>query len=89
MSAEISSRGPRPLDYVRIRVHRGGQAELLLEILEDEKEGMFEELGALRGKGASENSDEVQKVQQDLRHVINLLRDLNSGIIELTGKDGF
>jgi hypothetical protein len=28
-------------------------------------------------------------VQQDLRHVINLLRDLNSGIIELTGKDGF
>jgi hypothetical protein len=83
------NRSPRPLDFIRVRLYRGGQAEYVRDVLEDEKEALFEELGDLRGKGVDENSPETEKVRTNLRHVINALRDLSNGLIELRGPDGF
>ena len=84
----IHGRGPRPLDFVRIRLYRGGQAEYLRNLCLDEQEALFEELGELRGKGMDEGSHEVQDVRARLHHLINILKDLNSGLIELRGPDG-
>jgi hypothetical protein len=83
------SRGPRPLDYIRIRVYRGGQAEFIQQLFEDEKADLFDDLKRLRGQGKAEDDPEVVEVAANIRHLINALRDLNTGMIELVGGDGF
>lgn len=83
-------RGPRPLDYIRVRYYRGGQAEYIRGLFEDEKEGLFEELGKLRGKPPTPKAQQrEEEIQQELRHLINALRDLDTGMVELVGPDGF
>lgn len=86
--ADNFARSPRPLDFIRVRLYRGGQAETIRDILEDEKEALFEELGDLRGAGKGEDDPRVNEVRTTLRHIINALRDLNNGLIELVGPDG-
>ena len=85
MNGEPTPRGPRPLDFVRVRLYRGGQIELVKSILEDEKEALFEDLGKLRDRGADENSAEVEEVRANLGHLIRALRDIESGLVELVG----
>jgi hypothetical protein len=87
--ADSFARSPRPLDFIRVRLYRGGQAEYIRDLLEDEKEALFEELGTKRSKGIDENSPEVEEIRTNLRHVINALRDLTTGMIELRGLEGF
>ena len=81
----ILGRGPRPLAFIRVRLYRDGPAEYLRELLEDEQEALFEELGNLRRKGVDESSEEVQDVRRRLHYLINIMRDVNSGFVELVG----
>ena len=77
--------GPRPLDYIRIRLHRGGEADYVRELLEGAQEFWFKRLGELRDQDLDENSDDVQYARQRLHWLVNVLRDVNSGMIELAG----
>lgn len=80
---------PRPLDFIRVRLYRGGQAELVRSILADEVDALFEELGELRGKGTPEDSPELIECAQNIRHLNGALRDITNGMIEITGPDGY
>lgn len=80
---------PRPLNFVRIRLYRGGQAELVRTILTDEVDQLFEDLGKLRGEGKTEADPEIIEVAASIRHLNSALRDLNNGLVELTGPDGY
>lgn len=88
-AADRWQRTPRPLDFVRVRLHRGGQAEYIRDLLEDEKEELMEELGRLRAEGNAEDSSEVEEVRANLRHLILALKDVSMGMIELAGADGY
>lgn len=81
------SQHPRPLDFVRARLYRGGQAEYIRDLLEDEKATLFDDLAALRTEGKPEDDPDVQEVRANLRHLINFLADVNRGLIELVGPD--
>ncbi len=78
---------PRPVDFIRVRIQRNGNAEWLRDLLLDEKADLFEELGRLRGEGLQEEDPEVTQVTTDLRHCIWVLRDIETGLIELIGPD--
>lgn len=88
-AADRWQRTPRPLDFVRVRLHRGGQAEYIRDLLEDEKEELMEELGKLRAEGKAEDDTEVEEVRTNLRHLILALKDVSMGMIELAGSDGY
>ena len=87
--ADRWQRTPRPLDFVRVRLHRGGQAEYIRDLLEDEKEELMEELGKLRAEGKTEDDTEVEECRNNLRHLILALKDVSMGMIELAGADGY
>ena len=80
---------PRPLQFVRVRLYRGGQAELVRDILADEVDVLFEELGTLRGSGKNESDQEIIDCAQNIRHLPAALRDISNALVELTGPDGF
>lgn len=86
--AETGGPGPRPLNFVRVRLYRGGQAEFVLSVLEDERDALLEELGALRGDGGKLDGKRAVEIQGQLRHLINAIRDVQMGLIELVGGDG-
>lgn len=88
MSGDVAlPRGPRPLDFIRVRLYRGGQAEYVKELMEGAQEFWFKRLGELRDEGFDEDSEEVQYARSRLHHLINALKDVNSGMIELAGGD--
>ena len=87
--SEVRQRGPRPLDFIRIRLHRGGQAEYARELFAGAQEFWYKRLGELRDAGADENGEDVEFARQRLVWLIDILRDLDSGIVELVGKDGY
>jgi len=78
---------PRPLHFVRIRLWRGGQAEYIRDLLSDEKESLFEELTELRTKGKQESDPAIIECRANLMHVINALKDVDRGLIELVGPE--
>lgn len=80
---------PRPLQFVRVRLHRGGQAEYIRDLMEDEKEELLVELGEMRGAGKAEDDEKVEEIRTHLRHLILALKDISMGIIELSGPDGY
>lgn len=80
---------PRPLNFVRVRLYRGGMAEWLRDLVLDEQEDLFAQLGELRGDGKDEDDPEVEEVRNNLRHAISILKDINSGLIEIVGPDGY
>ena len=89
--AEAQSRwqnSPRPLDFIRVRLYRGGQAEYLRDLLSDEVDTLFEELGKLRGAGKTETDPDIVEVTANIRYLNSALRDIGNGLIELAGPDG-
>lgn len=88
-AADRWQRTPRPLDFVRVRLHRGGQAEYIRDLLEDEKEELLADLGSLRASGKEDTDPLVEEVRQNLRHLILALKDVSMGLIELAGPDGY
>ena len=86
--AEAFARYPRPLSFIRIRLYRGGQAEFIRDLFEDEKDRLFKDLGDMRSEGKDESNPEVEECKTNLRHLIYALKDLNNGMIELAGPDG-
>lgn len=79
---------PRPLDFIRIRVYRGGMAEYLLDLLNDEQAALLEDLGKMRGEGRPEDDPGLVEVINKIRYLNNAIRDLSNGLIELVGADG-
>lgn len=78
-------RAPRPLHFVRVRLWRGGQAEYIRDLLNDEKEELFEELSDLRKAGKGEDDAAVIECRTNLMHLINAIKDVDKGLIELVG----
>lgn len=81
------AKAPRPLAFIRLRVHRGGPAEYLHSLLEDEKSAEMENLTEYRTKGLAEDSTEVDEARMNLRYLIAFLRDLDSGLVDMLGPD--
>ena len=74
---------PRPLNFVRIRLERGGQAEFIRSVLETTKTVLLDKLGQLREDGLPEDDPEIEEVTRKLRWTIRAVGDLDYGIIEL------
>ena len=79
---------PRPLNFIRVRLYRGGQAEYIRDLLADELNVSYEELGKLRGTGKSETDPEITEIIANIRHLNGALKDIGNGLIELAGEDG-
>ena len=86
-SVERWNRTPRPLHFVRVRLYRGGQAEYIRDLLEGEKDNLFDDLTKLRTQGKHEDDPDIEECRTNLRHVINALKDVNNGLIELVGPE--
>lgn len=80
---ERFAKTPRPLEFIRVRLSRGGQAQYIQHLLEDERDQLYEELGSLREDGKSEDDPEIVEVQAHLRFLIAAARDISTGMIEL------
>jgi hypothetical protein len=80
---------PRPLNFIRVRLYRGGQAETVRDILNDEVDALFEELAELRGKATPEDDPKMIECISSIRHLNGALKDINNGLVELTGADGY
>lgn len=78
---------PRPLLFIRIRLYRGGQAELIQGILRDEQAALYEDLAKLRSDGKGEDDPNLIEVTTNLRHIITALKDIDLGLIDLQGPD--
>ena len=81
----IRGTGPRPLDFVRIRLYRGGQIEYVRELMEGAQDFWFKRLGELRDEGYDEDSEEVEYARSRLHYLVNALKDVTSGMIETAG----
>lgn len=77
----------RPLLYIRVRLYRGGQAEYIRDLLRDEQAALLEDLGRLRGEGKPETDPEVEDIRAKYLHLVNALRDIDAGLIQLAGPD--
>jgi predicted metal-dependent HD superfamily phosphohydrolase len=75
---------PRPLKYVRPRIHLE-RAIWLKDVLEDIQDQDFEELSKLRKAGRSEADPEIAELRQSLDHAAQTIRDLSLGLIDLAG----
>lgn len=84
-SSERFSRTPRPLNFIRVRYYRGGQIEFIRALLDDEKNALYDDLGKMRDAGKQEDDPRVTETRDNLRHLINALRDIDQGMIELVG----
>ncbi len=77
----------RGMEFLKVRVYRGGQADTLYDILLDEQDNLMNRLGKLRESNFAEDSPEIEEVRTNLHHCINVIRDLTSNMIELAGPD--
>ena len=84
-AAERFNRTPRPLNFIRVRLHRGGQVEYIRELLADERDALYEDLGKARDQGKTEDSPEITEIRDNLQHLIRAIRDIDSGRIEMAG----
>lgn len=83
MNAEIN--GPRPMLFVRLRLFRGGPAEWVRDTIRAEQEALYEDLAKARERGLTEDSEEIQEIREKLIWSIDILRDVESSMIELAG----
>ena len=94
---EVGNGDPRPPsdtrgtpwspDFIKYRVDRGGNADFVRDLLEDEIDGLYTELAALRGEGKSEADPAAQSCRTRLRHLIGALGGVLRGTIELVGPE--
>jgi len=78
---------PRPLLFIRIRLYRGGQAEFIRDLLRDEQANLYDDLAQKRADGKGEEDRDVIEITTNLRHLINALKDIDLGLIDLSGPD--
>jgi hypothetical protein len=83
VNAEIN--GPRPMLFVRLRLFRGGPAEWVRDTIRAEQEALYEDLAKARERGLTEDSEEIQEIREKLIWSIDILRDVESSMIELAG----
>lgn len=95
--AERFRQTPRPLDYVRIRLHADfvtrpdgervadGQATYVRDLLNDERQELEIELADARVDGKPEDGPEVAEIRQNLYHLNRAIKDISNGMIELLG----
>jgi hypothetical protein len=82
---ERFDRSPRPLNYIRVRLSADGQADYILELMQDEKEELLRELADLRIDGKEESDPDIQECRTNLNHLIRAISDVERGKIELVG----
>jgi len=84
---EKFERMPRPLHFIRVRLYRGGQAEYVKTVLEDERDALLEDLSRMRTEGKNENDSDIQECAANIRHLNGALKDIMNGMIELVGPE--
>ena len=77
----------RPLLYVRFRLYRGGQAEWVRDLIRDEQTALYEDLAKARAEGKTEDDQDIQDIREKLGWSVNVLRDIDYGLIDLVGPD--
>lgn len=77
----------RPLHFIRVRLYRGGQAEYVRDTLRDEQAAILEDIAALRAAGKPETDPEIAELRTQYLHLVNFLRDVDSGLMHLVGPD--
>lgn len=70
-----------------MRLFRGGMAEWVQEVLRDEQAALLDDLAGLRAAGKPETDPEIEAVRQRLFWLVNILRDVGAGLVNLAGPD--
>lgn len=75
------------MEFLKVRVYRGGQADTLLAVFQDRQADLFEALAKLRSSGMAEDDHEISETRARLVWLTNVLRELGLASIELVGPD--
>lgn len=75
------------MEFLKVRVYRGGMANTLREVLLARQDALLEELSDLRAAGKQEDDEQVGVVRDRLVWLANLLRELGVASIDLAGPD--
>lgn len=75
------------MEFLKVRVYRGGQADTLLAVFQDRQADLFEALAKLRSSGMAEDDPEISETRARLVWLTNVLRELGLASIELVGPD--
>jgi hypothetical protein len=86
-AAERFERTPRPFKFVRVRFERGGQADYIRKLLEDERDDLMLDLADARIDGKDEMSEDIGNLRRDLGYLNRAIMDISNGMIELAGGD--
>ena len=73
------------LEFIRVRVRRGGQADTLRDVLLAEQENLLEKLADCRARGLTEEDPEITQTREELFWLVNTLRDVGIALVELAG----
>ena len=88
MSAEERwAKTPRPFNFVRVRFEKGGQADYIRRLLEEERDDLMVDLADARIDGKDENGEPIQGLRRDIGYLNRAIMDLSNGMIELAGGD--
>lgn len=77
----------RPLHFIRVRLYRGGQAETVRDVLRDEQAAILDDISDLRSQGKPEADPEIADARSRYLHLVNALRDIDAGLLQLAGPD--
>lgn len=78
---------PRPLNYIRVRLYRGGQVEYIRDVLEDERDQLYEDLAKMRAEKKPEDGPDITECTANIRHLNSAIRDIANGYTELVGPE--
>lgn len=82
VTEEYERRGPRPLQFIRVRVYGQEGAEYLRNLLTDDIDRILEDIGTARKNSDAEAED---KLRREMKTALDIRRDVESGLVELVG----
>ena len=80
LDEERVARGPRPLQFVRIRVYGIGAAEYLRRLLSDDIDRIYEDLAEAR---KNDDGGRESELRDEMKYATDLRRDLETSMMEL------
>ena len=75
------------MEFLKVRVYRGGQADTLRSVLLGEQETLLELLHEARATGKTEDDPEIETLRTHLHYLVNVLKELGQAQIDLAGPD--
>lgn len=75
------------MEFLKVRLYRGGQADYLRELFLDEQDRLLEHLAKLRTDGLTEDDEDIIEARQQITWLVSALRDLGTILINLAGPD--